>query len=169
MLIRIQGEGGNPLARGAAGGTTPTPGCSCYPPVAVVSCRTSTSDHRGPCSPESCKPHPVSTRRPTRRLLSGIIGQVLTLGAFREPPTLRPSATAWSTANSPISMRQIATKQPVAPILQEGRFAGTPRENTARSSNTAFRSVGTRGHYDPSRPCRRPLLEVAPPRTMSWR
>ena len=39
-LIRIQGEGGNPLARGAAGETTPAPGCSSYPPAAVTSCRT---------------------------------------------------------------------------------------------------------------------------------
>ena len=79
------------------------PASACAPPLSpstLVSpfvCPLSLSplDHRGPCSPESCKPHPVSTRRPTRRLLSGIIGQVLTLGAFREPPTLRPSATAW--------------------------------------------------------------------------
>ena len=68
-LIPGQGEGGNPLARGAAGETTPSPGCSCYRPAAVTSCRTPTSVHRGPCSPSSCKPHPLSTRAPTRRLL----------------------------------------------------------------------------------------------------
>ena len=170
-LIRSQGEGGNPLARQEAGETTPPRGCSCLHPVVVVSCQTPMSVHRDPCSPKSCKSHPVSTRRPTRRLLSGIIGQVLTLDAFREPPTFRPSATAWSTASSLIVMRQISTKQPAAPILREGsgRFAGTPRENTARSSSTAFHSAGTWGHYGPSRPCGRPLLEVAPPRTMSWR
>ena len=40
-LIRVQGEGGNPLARGAAGETTPALGCSCLHYVAA----TILSDH----------------------------------------------------------------------------------------------------------------------------
>ena len=64
---------------------------SCFSPIAATSCWRPTSDHRGPFSLSGYKPHPESTRSPTRRLLSRRIGQVLTLGAFREPPTLRAS------------------------------------------------------------------------------
>ena len=113
-LIRGQGEGGNPLARGAAGETTPSPGCSCYRPAVVTSCRTPTSVHRGPCSPSSCKPHPISTRPPTRRLSSWMVGQVLTLCAFRRPPTLRPPRRRGE-PRAPRFPRARRTKQPVAP------------------------------------------------------
>ena len=96
------GEGGNPLTRGAAGGTTsaPAPGCTCYPPVEVTGCRTSTSSHRGPCSFSGSKRHPLYTRPPARRLLSWI----------------RPSTNA----------KRFPSASHLAPILRH-RWRGRPR------------------------------------------
>jgi len=163
-LIRIQGEGGNPLARGAAGETTPSPGCSCYRPAVVTSCRTPTSVHRGPCSPSSCKPHPISTRPPTRRLSSWMVGQVLTLCAFRRPPTLRPPRRRGEPRAPRLPGARSRTKQPVAPHPPGRKFRWVvPGEHCALEQY----SLSQRRH--PELPCRRPLWEVAPPRSMSWR
>ena len=62
-------------------------GCSCLSPIEGQCCLTPTSVHRGTCSPSSCKPHPTSTRPPTRRLLSGIVGQVVASTHGRLFPT----------------------------------------------------------------------------------
>ena len=131
---------------------------------------TSASDHRGPCSSGSSAASPIlyPQDHPLVGPCSWMIDRVLALGTFRLPPTFRPSATAWATD------RELPAADFHAPerersslshhILREGRFAGKSRRPTPRLSSTSSRSV-----QPPERPCGRPLSEVVPPRTMSWR
>ena len=124
---------------------------------------------QGPLLSLDCKPQPSSTRTPTRRLL--LLDSRQSSGARRFPkashiaPILR--RTAWLTASSLVSTRPAHlrpnSKQPVAPNPPpnpvEDPTPGIPRS----------RGAITRGVWPPGLPCRRPLLEVVPPRTMSWR
>ena len=98
----------------------------------------------------------------------GCIGQVLTLGAFREPPTLRPSCDGvvdreLLDRHAPDRGRSSLSRG----ILRRTRLT-TPRWEGPRE-HCALEQYSLSQRRHPERPCRRPLLEVAPPRTMSWR